>query len=140
MPQLVCHPAGKFPGSDSAGRPVAGRGGRLPLSADRRSVRWTERLVDLGLVALLLIAVLLLGLSVKRVSDPERLLVFPLGRDLRVAGPGIVFIIPAVDRGWRVDMDRAVPDWRSLDESTLIERLIEYGSQPACTLTGGLSR
>ena len=87
--------------------------------------------MDLGLAALLLIAVSVIGLSAKRVSDPERLLVFRLGRALRVAGPGIVFIIPAVDRGWRVDMDRAVPDRRSLDESTLIERLIEYGSQPA---------
>jgi regulator of protease activity HflC (stomatin/prohibitin superfamily) len=81
-------------------------------------------------IAALLLSVCLVGWGVKHVSDPERLFVFRLGKPLRVAGPGVVFLVPLVDRGVRVNLDRAVPEWRSLDESQLIARLLEYVSQP----------
>lgn len=83
------------------------------------------------LIASLLIAASLMLLSVKHVPDPERLLVFRLGKVSRLAGPGVVWLLPAIDRGWRVDLDEAVPEWRSLETPELISRLIEYGGRPA---------
>ena len=87
--------------------------------------------MDPLLIASSLIVVGLVLLSVKHVSDPERLLVFRLGKVNRLAGPGVVWLLPSIDRGWRVNLDEAVPEWRSLDTPELISRLIEYGAQPA---------
>jgi len=74
------------------------------------------------------VALLLAGLRVVR--DHHRLLIFRLGRPHRVAGPGICWIIPLVDRALRVNLDRAAPDWRSLSERDLIEKLVEFVSRP----------
>ena len=87
--------------------------------------------MDPLLIASLLFAVSLVLLSVKHVPDPERLLVFRLGKVNRLAGPGVVWLLPVIDRGWRVNLDEAVPEWQSLDTPELISRLIDYGSQPA---------
>ena len=76
-------------------------------------------------------ALLVLALGFRRTRDSERLLVLRLGRVHRLAGPGITWHLPAIDRPVRVDLDTAVPDWRSLTEDQLISRLIEYVSQPA---------
>jgi len=90
-------------------------------------------------IALCLIAVSLVLLSVKRVPDPERLLVFRLGKVKRLAGPGIVWLLPSIERGWRVNLDEVVPEWQSLDTPELISRLIDYGSQPAPSVEPGSS-
>jgi hypothetical protein len=87
--------------------------------------------MNLLLIALFLIVVSLVFLGVKHVPEPERLVVFRLGKVNRLAGPGVVWLLPSIDRGWRVNLDEAVPEWRSLDAPELISRLIEYGGQPA---------
>jgi regulator of protease activity HflC (stomatin/prohibitin superfamily) len=71
------------------------------------------RLVDgtllatiIGALVVLLLIVILLYLSVRIVNEYDRLVIFRLGRtgpDL-VKGPGIVFLIPIVDRPVRVDL------------------------------------
>jgi regulator of protease activity HflC (stomatin/prohibitin superfamily) len=71
----------------------------------------------------------------RRTQGTDRLLIFRLGRVYRLFGPGITWIIPVVDMAWRVNLDKAVPHWRSLSESELIEELIEYGKEPAPPLT-----
>ena len=87
--------------------------------------------MDLLLIALILIVVSLVFLGLKHVPEPERLVVFRLGKVNRLAGPGVVWLLPSIDRGWRVNLDEAVPEWRSLDTPELISRLIEYGGQSA---------
>ncbi len=51
---------------------------------------------------LVLIAVVLSG--VKIVQEYERLVVFRLGRAVGARGPGIVYVIPGIERGLRVDL------------------------------------
>lgn len=56
-------------------------------------------------VILLALAVLvLLTMSVRIVPEYRRLVVFRLGRSLGAKGPGLIFLIPFVDRGVSVDL------------------------------------
>jgi regulator of protease activity HflC (stomatin/prohibitin superfamily) len=80
---------------------------------------------------LLLVVPLAVALSALRIAaERERFVVFRLGRFARIAGPGIVFLLPFVDRGVRVDLDRAVPGWQGLRPAQLAERLQDYVFQP----------
>ena len=60
-----------------------------------------------GLIGFVLLMVLVAGLamaSVRIVPEYQRLVVFRLGRVTGARGPGLVLLIPAVDRGVRVDL------------------------------------
>ena len=60
---------------------------------------------DLIVVILVaLIAVTVLALAIRIVPEYQRLVVFRLGRVLDLKGPGLVLLIPLVDRGVRVDL------------------------------------
>ena len=53
---------------------------------------------------LIVFALVILAMSVRIVPEYRRLVVFRLGRSLGTRGPGIVFLIPFVDRGVPVDL------------------------------------
>lgn len=55
-----------------------------------------------GLFVLLLLVVL--ALAIRIVPEYQRLVVLRLGRVIGAKGPGLVFLIPVVDRGIRVDL------------------------------------
>jgi regulator of protease activity HflC (stomatin/prohibitin superfamily) len=65
-------------------------------------VPFTGNLLGLGLVALL--ALVLLVMAVRIVPEYQRLVVFRLGRLIGERGPGLVLLIPFIDRGVRVDL------------------------------------
>lgn len=54
--------------------------------------------------ALTLVALLLLASAIRVVPEYQRLVVFRLGRVIGARGPGLVLLIPIVDRGLRVDL------------------------------------
>jgi regulator of protease activity HflC (stomatin/prohibitin superfamily) len=56
----------------------------------------------LGVLALA--ALLLLAAAVRIIPEYQRLVVFRLGRVIGARGPGLVLLIPIVDRGVRVDL------------------------------------
>jgi regulator of protease activity HflC (stomatin/prohibitin superfamily) len=64
--------------------------------------------VDLGttivIVLVLLLLLALARLSIRIVPEYQRLVVFRLGRALGARGPGLIFLIPFVDRAERVDL------------------------------------
>ncbi|MFA5787294.1 MAG: SPFH domain-containing protein [Actinomycetota bacterium] len=60
-------------------------------------------LLIVGLV-LLFWVIVLLPMAIRIVPEYQRLIVLRLGRVLRAKGPGLVFLIPIVDRGQRVDL------------------------------------
>jgi len=66
----------------------------------------TLALCGVGIVVLFLM-VLLMG-AIRIVQEYERLVVFRLGRCVGQRGPGIVFLIPILDRGVRVDLREQV--------------------------------
>lgn len=56
------------------------------------------------IVALVALALVILASAVRIVPEYQRLVVFRLGRVLGPKGPGLVLLIPIVDRGVRVDL------------------------------------
>ena len=58
----------------------------------------------IGLVVVVLLVVLFLAKAIKVVPEYQRLVVFRLGRLLGQKGPGLVILIPFVDKGISVDL------------------------------------
>jgi len=58
--------------------------------------------------AVVLLAILALATAIRIVPEYQRLVLFRLGRCLGAKGPGVVFLIPVVDRGTKVDLREAV--------------------------------
>jgi regulator of protease activity HflC (stomatin/prohibitin superfamily) len=61
-----------------------------------------------GIGIVVLFALVLLVGAIRIVQEYERLVVFRLGRCIGQKGPGIVFLIPIMDRGVRVDLREQV--------------------------------
>jgi len=62
---------------------------------------------------------------IKILKEAERAAVFRLGRFHRVAGPGLVFLIPLVDHISLVNLDQAIPDWKEAPFDEL-NRMVEF--------------
>ncbi len=75
-------------------------------------------------VPLLLLFYALSGL--RNAQEAQRVVVFRLGRFHRVAGPGLFWIIPSVDKGVRVDLNQALPEWRALSPEELTQQVQAY--------------
>ncbi len=67
-----------------------------------------QLIIDVGSLILALVIVIVLALflnaSIRVVREYERVVVFRLGRVIGVKGPGIVFLIPFIDRPVKVDL------------------------------------
>ncbi len=74
----------------------------------------------------LLALVAFLASGVRYAQPEERLLVLRLGRTERVAGPGVSWLIPIIEKSYKVDLEAAVPDWRTLDDATLNLRVTQH--------------
>jgi regulator of protease activity HflC (stomatin/prohibitin superfamily) len=58
--------------------------------------------------AVILVALALLASAIKIVPEYQRMVVFRLGRCVGARGPGIIFLIPIVDRGVKADLREQV--------------------------------
>jgi regulator of protease activity HflC (stomatin/prohibitin superfamily) len=58
----------------------------------------------LSAIAVIIVVIALLASAVKITREYERGVVFRLGRLLRAKGPGVIFLIPIVDRMVRIDL------------------------------------
>ena len=77
------------------------------------------------LIFLLFIALALVVLMVRAVviaQEDERVVVFRLGQLLRIQGPGMVIVIPFIDRIVKVRLDN-IAGWRSLSQQELEEKV-----------------
>jgi len=64
-------------------------------------------IISIELILLIFIVVFIISIlvtSIKIVPEYQRLLVFRLGRAIGVKGPGLVFLIPLIDRGVVIDL------------------------------------
>jgi regulator of protease activity HflC (stomatin/prohibitin superfamily) len=71
----------------------------------------------------LFIIALVIGLSIKIVREDQRMVVLRIGRFLRVAGPGLVWLIPVIDRGVKINLTRDFPGWQALPKIELEEKI-----------------
>ena len=83
------------------------------------------------LLFLLFIAIALAVIAAKSmmmVKETERLVVFRLGKLLRVDGSGLALLIPFVDKAVKVNIEN-IPKWRRLSKNELEEKAVEMASQ-----------
>ncbi|MGA3286208.1 MAG: SPFH domain-containing protein [Bacteroidota bacterium] len=66
---------------------------------------------------------IVLSKSIKIVREDQRVVIFRLGKYFGVGGPGIVFILPFVDKIQKVDLNESLPGWQTLPKELLEERL-----------------
>ena len=78
-----------------------------------------EPVVLCGIGGLLLVGFLFLAQAIRIVPEYQRLVVFRLGRSIGPKGPGIIFLIPIVDRAVRVDLREQV---REIPHQTAITK------------------
>jgi regulator of protease activity HflC (stomatin/prohibitin superfamily) len=69
---------------------------------------WTA--VLFAVIAVIAVVAIVAGASIRILREYERAVVFRLGRLLAVKGPGLVLLIPAIDRMVRVDLRTIVLD------------------------------
>lgn len=69
------------------------------------------------------IIALIIGLSIRIVREDQRIVVLRLGRFLKVVGPGLVWLIPVLDRGVKVNLTRDFPGWQALPKIELEEKI-----------------
>lgn len=62
------------------------------------------------IIVVVLFLLLLLASAIKILPEYQRIVVFRLGRLLGVKGPGLVFVIPVVDRFLKIDLRERVRD------------------------------
>ena len=62
----------------------------------------TIELIILAFIAIFILSIL--AASIKIIPEYQRLLIFRLGRAIGVKGPGLVFLIPLIDRGVVIDL------------------------------------
>ena len=58
--------------------------------------------------AVIILGIILVASAIRIVPEYERLVVFRLGRCIGAKGPGIVFLIPVIDRGRKADLREQV--------------------------------
>jgi len=69
--------------------------------------------------AVVLIVLAMIAMAIKIIPEYQRLVVFRLGRCIGAKGPGVIFLIPFIDRGVRVDLReqvREIPHQTSITE------------------------
>jgi regulator of protease activity HflC (stomatin/prohibitin superfamily) len=87
--------------------------------------------------AVILIALIVIAQAIRVVPEYQRLVVFRLGRCIGSKGPGIVLLVPVIDRGVKVDLReqvREVPHQTSITKDNApisIDFLWYSGADPA---------
>ncbi|MEK6707163.1 MAG: SPFH domain-containing protein, partial [Bdellovibrionota bacterium] len=61
-------------------------------------------MISMSFFFLVFVAAIILAMSIKVLNEYERGVVFRLGRIIGAKGPGLIILIPVVDRMMRVDM------------------------------------
>ncbi len=74
-------------------------------------------------ISWLFLAVMAVFLCVKIAREDERIVVIRLGRFLKVAGPGLVWIIFGIDKTVKIHLNRDFPGWQGLPKIELEEKL-----------------
>lgn len=80
----------------------------------------------MAFIILLILAIVIFAASLKVVNEYERMAVFRLGRFVNIQGPGLVLLVPGVDKGVKVNLKEKIPGWQTLFQRGLEERIKQY--------------
>jgi regulator of protease activity HflC (stomatin/prohibitin superfamily) len=62
-------------------------------------------------------------ISLKILREDERLVIIRFGRLFKIAGPGLVVIIPFIDRGIKINLSKDLPGWKGCSKLELDEKI-----------------
>ena len=72
------------------------------------------------------LALYILLSSIKILKEHERIAIFRLGHFIKVAGPGLVWVISPIDKGIRINLNEIIPGWQGYSPIELEEKIKEY--------------
>lgn len=81
--------------------------------------------IMLTLIVCGIIILILLSKSINIIKENQRIVIFRLGHFIKVDGPGVVKIIPFLERGVIIDLNKYFPDWKIMDKNDLNKKVIE---------------
>jgi regulator of protease activity HflC (stomatin/prohibitin superfamily) len=79
--------------------------------------------MPINLVVLWIVLIIAATSSIKIIRENQRAAVFRLGRFVGVRGPGLIYVVPIIDKTEIVDLNKWVPEWRGLSKSDLEDRV-----------------
>ena len=71
----------------------------------------------------IILLAIIVFLSVRVSREDERFVIYRLGRFSKIAGPGLVLLIPFIDRGMKVNLSEKIPGWQGLSKEQLDEKV-----------------
>ncbi|HMO18996.1 MAG TPA: SPFH domain-containing protein [Oligoflexia bacterium] len=80
-------------------------------------------------IVLLLAFSFMASKSIKMLAKNERGVIFRLGRLKNVLGPGLVIIVPFIDKMERINLDDKISGWSMLREDQLRSRIIDIATR-----------
>ena len=72
---------------------------------------------------LIILLIIIAFMSLKTLRDDERLVIFRLGRFFKIIGPGLVLMIPLIDKGVKINLTKEIPGWQALSKDELDMRI-----------------
>ena len=75
------------------------------------------------LLIFVILLIIILARALKVVREDQRLAIFRLGRFFTIAGPGLVLVIPIVDKGLKVNLPENIPGWQGYSRDELDEKI-----------------
>ena len=78
-------------------------------------------------IFLVLIILFIWGARVLR--ENERAVIYRLGFSVHTRGPGIIYVIPLMERMIRVNLDKQLPGWRGMLNKDLNQRVQKLVSE-----------
>ncbi len=71
----------------------------------------------------IVLLILFLSAAIKVLREYQRGLLFRSGRIIGVIGPGLVIVIPIIDKLVKVNLSKRIPEWRELSKEELQKRI-----------------
>ena len=76
-----------------------------------------------SILIFIILLIIILGKGIKITREDQRLVIFRLGRLFTISGPGLVLLIPVVDKGVKVNLQKIIPGWQGYSKSKLDEKI-----------------
>ena len=75
------------------------------------------------LIIIIIFGIFFLLSSIRVAKKSERIVIFRLGRFLNIMGPGLVLLVPILDKGVKVNLGEKIPEWQALSKEQLEEMI-----------------
>ncbi len=79
--------------------------------------------IPIPFIIILVLMIVFFVSSIRILKESQRAAIFRLGQFVGVGGPGIVFLIPIVEKVKVVDLNKWVPEWQALSKTELDEKV-----------------